>query len=131
MNSEMFYYSNSFCMKCSSESTCGTTKSKPCPLEQYSTYLDLCIYKEHCCGIHLKPPRLQNKLFKINMLQRVVVGKAALLVPFSVAFRQLLYRLPSLRCTQCFRKTIFMRSEGSLLARKVRRLTCKPFEGFL
>lgn len=127
----MFYYRNSFCMKCSSESMCGTTKSKPCPLAQYGAYLDLCVYKEHCCGFYLKPPRIQNKLFKINTLQSVVVGKVALLVLFSVAFRQALYRLPSLRWDQCFRKSIFMRPEGCLLASKARRLICKPFEGFL
>lgn len=124
----MFYYRNSFCMKCSSEPMCRTTKSKPCPLTQYSTYLDLCIYKERCCGIYLKPPRL---LFKINMLQMVVVGKATLPGPFSLALRQPHFHLPSLRCARCFTRTVFMRSEGRLLASKARRLISKPFEGFL
>lgn len=123
----MFYYRNSFCMKCSSESICRTTKSKPCPLTQCSTYLDLRIYKEHCYGIYLKPSRL---LFKINMLC-IVAGKATLLEPFSLALRHPHFNVTSLRCVLCFEKTVFVMPECRLLASNAGRLISRPFEWFL
>lgn len=64
------------------------------------------------------------------MFQRVAVGKAALLVPFSVAFRQPLYHLPSLRWAQCFRKADFSGLRAAFWPAKREGQFASPVKGF-